>query len=63
MVVYGLVMKHTFCKEWDKNRFDRAEWNTDKQLIEQRLVAKNAETLAETGELIWEIVEIEVEQG
>jgi len=56
-------MKHTFCKEWDKNRFDRAEWKTDKQLIEQRLVAKNAETLAETGELIWEIVEIEVEQG
>ena len=56
-------MKHKFCKEWDKNRLDGTEWNTDKQLIEQRLVAKNEETLAETGELVWEIVEIEVEQG
>ena len=29
--------------------------------MEDRLISKNEETLAESGELIWEIVEIEVD--
>lgn len=61
MVVYGLIMKHTFCKEWDKDRLGDSEWSTDRKKMEDRLISKNEETLAESGELIWEIVEIEVD--
>ena len=54
-------MKHTFCKEWDKDRLGDSEWSTDRKKMEDRLISKNEETLAESGELIWEIMEIEVD--
>lgn len=61
MIVHGLVMKHRFAKEWDKDRLGGSEWSTNRQVVESRLVTKNEETLAESGELIWEIVEIKVD--
>lgn len=63
MRVYGLVMKHRFAKEWDKDRLGGSEWSTSRQVVESRLATKNEETLAESGELIWEIVEIKVDKA